>query len=777
MSSLNAHCPPADELRAYSLGKLSPEEAAAVESYLADHPECAAVLEAAPDDEVVRLLRGLRARPATETGLSPGLTTEDPADDRRRAALPDCSAHEGEAPADAPPAGVAEALANHPRYRLLCKLGEGGMGTVYLAEHRLMRRPVALKVIRAEWLSHPQAVARFRREVAAAAQLHHPNVVHAYDADEVDGSHFLVMEYVNGVPLDRWLAERGPLPIAEACSYARQAALGLQAAHDRGLVHRDLKPHNLMRTPDGTVKVLDFGLARLATDHDGAAEGTVTYPGGVMGTPDYMAPEQGQDSRTADTRSDVYSLGCTLYHLLSGRPPFPEGTAVQKIFRHALERPPRLTDLRPDVPAALARVVARMMAPRPADRYQSAAEAAAALAPFARPPVSQPGRRRWRRAAVVAALLLLCAAVAAGVAYYIERLPRPEPGPVARPDPRPARLAELPDQPGYLRTLPKGNTRDDATATFSADGRLVVLPMDITANQMEYLRVYETATGQRLRDLTLPGETFSGWAFGADDRLLYTAVGHGRPGSRVMTLRVWDLETGDSWPLTGADALEADWAVIGLSDDGKRMWVNLWAPRPAVSGGVELRVLDVAGGRVLLRVNPPPHAGTLCRHACLSPDGRRLAMTTCWLQADKTWTGGRLTVRDVDGRRPPVEISAEGFVGEPAFAPQGGRIAAQREHGGEGWVESWDPDSGQSVGRTNCGRGAHQARPLAGGLATLCIDPDRRLRTLSAAGQETFRGEVVPAYLGISASRDGRMAAFLTATGYRLYRLPDPRGQ
>jgi Leucine-rich repeat (LRR) protein/tRNA A-37 threonylcarbamoyl transferase component Bud32 len=266
-------------------------------------------------------------------------------------------------------------------YVLLGKLGEGGMGQVFKARNWKLGRVVAVKLIRKERLANDAAVRRFQREIRAAAQLDHPNIVRAYDAGELAGRHFFVMEYVEGVDLARLLATNGPPPVAQACDYARQAALGLQHAFERGLVHRDIKPANLLLTTGGVIKLLDLGLARLAPAGDeGGGTSTVTQEGAVMGTPDYIAPEQALESHAVDVRADVYSLGCTLYHLLAGRPPFPGGTILQKLRRHERDEPTPLGELRPEVPARVAAVVGRMMAKRPEDRYQTPAEAAAALA-------------------------------------------------------------------------------------------------------------------------------------------------------------------------------------------------------------------------------------------------------------------------------------------------------------------------------------------------------------------------------------------------------------
>jgi serine/threonine protein kinase len=274
--------------------------------------------------------------------------------------------------------GIPPELIDHPRYRVLELLGSGGMGRVYKAEHRIMERLVALKVINRNLVENPAAVERFRREVKTAARLIHPNIVTAFDAEQVENCHFLVMEYVEGQSLDRVVQTRGRLPVAEACDYVRQAALGLQYAHERGMVHRDIKPQNLMRTPGGQVKILDFGLARFLSE--GKPATALTQFGVIMGTPDYIAPEQAHDPRAADIRADIYSLGCTFYYLLAGRVPFPDGSMLQKLMAQVDKAPMPLTQMRSDLSPELLRIVDRMVAKDPARRYQTPADVARKIA-------------------------------------------------------------------------------------------------------------------------------------------------------------------------------------------------------------------------------------------------------------------------------------------------------------------------------------------------------------------------------------------------------------
>jgi tRNA A-37 threonylcarbamoyl transferase component Bud32 len=393
MSAPPCEHPAPSDLEAFGLGLLDPSLSDVVEKHVAGCDSCCQAVQGVADDTLVNQLRDA----ATLSDLPPAASGATAA------------WKSSEVPND---------LARHPRYRILKLLGCGGMGAVYQAEHGVMRRRVALKVIKPEYTANAASVERFRREIQAAARLNHPNIVAAYDAEQAGETHFLVMEYVEGVSLDQVVMLQGPLPVAEACDAVRQAALGLQHAHEHGMVHRDVKPHNLIRTPDGVVKVLDFGLAAVAEDR---GERPLTGTNMVLGTPDYIAPEQAEDTRAADARSDVYSLGCTLYHLLTGRPPFRRPSTLLTILAHREEASEPVCASRPDVPPALAAELARMMAKAPSDRFQTAAEVANALAPFtvAPAPFAAPrkgkSRRRLQLAVALAAAVVGVLAAAAVV--------------------------------------------------------------------------------------------------------------------------------------------------------------------------------------------------------------------------------------------------------------------------------------------------------------------------------------------------------------------------
>ena len=360
MEAAKAEHPAPEQLRAFALGQLEPAVRAEVERHVAGCAFCGQALRQIPDDTFGQQLRESEVEPPT-VGLPPP---------------------------PVPSLGIPQELVDHPRYRIVSRLGEGGMGTVFKAEHRIMERTVALKVIASHLVSNPNAVGRFHQEVKAAARLSHPNIVAAHDADQAGNLHFLVMEFVEGANLARLVDKKGPLAVVHAASFARQTALGLQHAHEHGMIHRDIKPHNLMVTRKGQVKILDFGVARFATTRTPtdpkATDRALTSVDVVIGTPDFLSPEQARDSHAVDGRADLYSLGCTVYYLLTGKVPFPGGSAVQKLFAQCEQEAEPLEKLRPDVPVEMARVVRKLMAKKPEDRYQSAAEAAAALLPFTR---------------------------------------------------------------------------------------------------------------------------------------------------------------------------------------------------------------------------------------------------------------------------------------------------------------------------------------------------------------------------------------------------------
>lgn len=398
--------PSREELKAYGLGQLSADIATVIEKHLSEcDPCCETIADQSSRDPFVDLLQEAEQL----------LGGERPTDELIQ---------KGTIPAP---------LASHPRYEIVGLIGKGGMGNVYEAQHRKMERTVALKVINREFVRKTEAVNRFHREVKTAAQLSHPNIVTAHDADNAGDYHFMVMEYVDGVDLSQIVKSRGALPVREACDYIHQAATGLHYAHGLGMVHRDIKPHNLMLTQDGTIKILDFGLASIAsgiaaTEED-EIDSELTAVGAVMGTPDFISPEQAEDARQADIRSDIYSLGATLYHLLSGRPPFDHGSITQKLKSHAQVAPERLGSLRGDIPVEVNAIVEKMLAKDPDKRFQTPAEVVTALETFlqADQPTRQPSstqtriiRSRPRLIPLTAIATVFLAAVFAGATFYLQ---------------------------------------------------------------------------------------------------------------------------------------------------------------------------------------------------------------------------------------------------------------------------------------------------------------------------------------------------------------------
>lgn len=263
-------------------------------------------------------------------------------------------------------------------YRILSRIGGGGMGTVYKALHERMGRTVALKVLRREIQRDPALLKRFDREVRVAARLSHPNIVAALDAREQDGVHFLITEFIDGIDLDALVRRDGPLSVHDAVECILQAARGLDYAHRQGVIHRDIKPANLLRDNEGVVKVLDMGLARLDTPQDSSIS-ELTQTGMVMGTAAYMAPEQARDTSRADARSDIYSLGCTLYFLLNGRSMFADGSMIDTLMSHVSQPAPALLQDSRSIQSHVDGIYRRMVAKNPADRFQTAAQLVAQL--------------------------------------------------------------------------------------------------------------------------------------------------------------------------------------------------------------------------------------------------------------------------------------------------------------------------------------------------------------------------------------------------------------
>jgi WD40 repeat protein/serine/threonine protein kinase len=523
------------------------------------------------------------------------------------------------------------------QYVLLEPLGEGGMGQVFKARQRSLGRVVALKVIRHDRLANPAAIQRFQREIRAVSTLSHPNVVRAYDADQVGDRQIFVMEYAEGSDLGRIVKERGPLPVGQACEYVRQAALGLQHAYERGLVHRDIKPSNLLVSGGGVVKILDMGLSRLREGPEGGTiDATLTQDGSVVGTPDYMPPEQARDSHGVDVRADIYSLGCTLYHLLAGSVPFPGGSPMEKVFKHQLEEPTPIEKLRTDLPKGLAGIVRKMMAKAPDQRYQTPAEAAQALEPFAKteaaatssaikvkkrrtqPPVldtpqrgatatvgvldGKPPRkgRRWLIAGLAAGALAALGCVSLLALGWKTSLG----GGTSVSGPGPSAKGGQPTLPAdALTTIGEAEWRHWGTVNsvaIAADGRRVA-----SGGTDNAVRIWNRESGKETAICWGHQSQVFAVAFSPDGQMLAS-------GSADHTVRLWNAASGAE--LAVLDAHSADVLAVAFAPDGKTL----------ASGGVERKVIlwDLASRRQRAVLH---HTG-LVRSISFAADGKMLAV-------------------------------------------------------------------------------------------------------------------------------------------------------
>jgi tRNA A-37 threonylcarbamoyl transferase component Bud32 len=343
------------------------------------------------------------------------------------------------------------------KYKLLERVGVGGMGQVFLCEHMFMKKRVAVKVLPPNKADQPAALGRFYREARAAGSLAHPNIVRTHDIDQDGNLHFIVMDYVDGSNLLDVVKKHGPLDLGRAASYVRQVAAALDHAFRNGIIHRDIKPGNVLIDRRGTARLLDMGLARFFKDHTDQL--TVKYDDKiVLGTADYVAPEQVANSHSVDIRADIYALGATYYFLLAGHPPFPTGTVSQKLLWHRTKEPTPIRQVRPEVPEGVAALVARMMAKDPKARFQTPAQVAAELDPWVPGRVPLPAPEE---------MPVLSPAAADGAEVEAEPEPEPvavaaEPEPVAAgraaargpapfaaatPTPSPFAPAQLPAEP------------------------------------------------------------------------------------------------------------------------------------------------------------------------------------------------------------------------------------------------------------------------------------------------------------------------------------------
>ncbi|HVC93699.1 MAG TPA: protein kinase, partial [Pirellulales bacterium] len=326
MGAKNGMCPPETVLAEFGLGKLDAASAVSVSLHLETCSDCQQRVANLSGDSFVDRLRAGRIAKRDNSGIAP------PAHPKPTEAWDGHAL--GRNPASSNDAVPTE-LANHRDYELIKELGRGGMGVVYLARNRMMDRLEVLKVVSKALLDRPGALERFQQEIRSAAKLSHPNIVAAYSVLQPGDLLVFAMEYVRGQDLSQVVKARGQLPVANAAFYTHQVALGLQHAYEKGMVHRDIKPNNLMLTVEGkkhVIKILDFGLSKATSEK--SAGTSLTKSGQMLGTPDYMSPEQTLNAQQADIRADIYSLGCTLYYLLSGGPPFQEASLYGILEAH-----------------------------------------------------------------------------------------------------------------------------------------------------------------------------------------------------------------------------------------------------------------------------------------------------------------------------------------------------------------------------------------------------------------------------------------------------------
>ncbi len=590
-----------------------------------------------------------------------------------------------------------------PGYEIVEELGRGGMGIVYQARDFNTNEVVAIKVIRRDRLVHADSVRRFRREAQAASRLSHPNIVRVYDSDHEGNTHYIVMEYVEGATLHALVEENGALAVHLACEYVRQAALALQHAHEQALVHRDIKPSNLMATQTTStmhnqthsihvIKVLDMGVAKLHHLPESPVESltTLTQPGSVIGTADFIAPEQLEDPRMADHRADLYSLGCTFYYLLTGRVPFPGGSLIQKLDNQRWKSPEAVEQLRPEAPKPIGAVVRKLMAKRPNERYQSGADVAQDIQSILN---GRPTTQHAPRTSLIQ--LGVCTGHTAGVlcvavSHDGKRIASGgKDGTVRMWDERTCK--EL------LRWKCPG--RDIRSLAFSPDGKQLVTASGVS------LRVWDVATGQELYKLGGHVDTVRGVLWTTD-------------GARILscgedrTVRVWNVKNAKE-VLRFARHRGAVLAMA-ISQDGARMF----------SGGKEskLRCWEVGTGRESAQLKIP--TGQVLSMALSNDD--QYGLSAHFDTTIRVWdvVGGR-EIRKLQGHRQVVTSVLFLPDGRHILSASQGRILRQ-----------WDIESGADLDAVE----AH-----ASGITAAAMFPSAPL-VVTASLDQTLKLWSLPGY-------------------------------
>jgi serine/threonine-protein kinase len=689
-------------------------------------------------------------------------------------------------------------------YLLLERLGGGGTGQVFKARHMRLQRDVALKLIRKELLADPEVMARFDREIRIISRLSHPNIVHAYDAGPIGSAHLLVMEYLEGIDLARLVKQSGPLPAGQACAYIRQAALGLQHAHEQGLVHRDIKPANLLvsgRVVSGEwssgqppltthhspltthhspltthqIKILDLGLARLQKTmgevgggQRGSALTSLLTPVGsmMMGTPDYLAPEQAIDFHGADARADIYSLGCTLYSLLTGEPPFPGGSPFQKLMRHQQAEPADVAQRRSDLPPGLRAVLQRMMAKRPEDRYQTAAEVAAALEPFVpagnellkQPPpraiaVGAPAagarsrhRRHWRLAVGVAAAGLLL--FLAGRAFFAPKPGAGEPAAGSSPTaPTPPALPTWLNRLGGLGERKRPGFRCWRVA-FGPDSQLVAV--GISSNSIYRWVVGDKEDFARVSAQAPPLELAANGLFAAWNQ-------------QARSIAVWDLTRDPLVPLAALDGYAKPPRAAAFAANGGRV---------AATDGSRVRVwnLDRKNAKAVLHADlPHPEGGVMC--LALSPTGGLLASASQLPAGVMLW--------DVDSKQLLAQFERSVSIHGLTFSADARKLVGRC--GNQPGFLAWDIAGAQTgANRSLHNRGGGQLAGVVftadGHLVGLGSGQTRRLLRWSADLREQVEECALPADARhIAVAPDGRHFATAQDEGVSIFRFEKDR--